>query len=521
MEVSDFDAARALLPAWTPWIAPVLYLACLILIAFVLQRVLRAGNESECGVRRNFEGEEEHWTQRARRVWGRRVLWSQLHWVLALVGMFFGAAWIGPFSAWNKRYFVGCVLVVLYTVMLLGAYGIEAAVHEKKLSFRDYVRGRVAGLLLLHSVFVWAVANAILMPSAWTWTTLGLAIASLGVLFWLLRGGNFVLVRMLGLAQAADTELQNACDRAAEDVGTESVPAWICDGVGLNAFAMPAVPGISFTRMAQALPFDETRAIARHEHGHLLETARQRLLRRLPLGILVLCAFFAPLSEFGFVVWLQLVLISVVAVFFFGARLIKLEEEADEHAHGGEQDESYARALERIHSHNMIPAVIAGQNKSHPDLFYRMQKAGVEPDFAKPAPPISYRRSHFFGCFAILFMLAGLEIARAEVVRLADDPALALAFEPEPEYELEALAERAQSEERREDAVRFYKACDALGRGYRIDIAAQLALLSHELGRHDDAKKHLAAARERRDRRIEVPPDVEELLQRARAQIED
>lgn len=521
MAVTEVEAARALLPSWVPWIGPALYLLGVLAIAALLQRVLRAGNVSEASLRRDFEGQPEHWTRRARRVWGRRVLAQQLTWILALVSIFMGGFLIGPFSLWQVNYFAACVVVLLYGSMIVWGYGIERVVYGEKIAFASYLRGRLVGLLLLYHVVVWAVATAILMPNTWsTASVIGASIA-LGLLVFLSLGGNFWLVRALGLAQRADEELQAACDRAAEDVGAEPVGVWVVDGVDVNAFAVLSVPVVLFTRPATSLPFEERRAVARHEYGHLLEGRRQHMLRRLPLLIVVLIAFFGPLStSLGFFGWLQLVLLVVVLVFFFGARLVKLEESADEHARQGERDEVYARALERIHKYNLFPAILAGQNKSHPDLYFRMQKAGVEPDFSKPEPPVLYRRTHFLACLYFIIALGMLESVRAAFVDAEEDPVLALALGPEAEEPLEELAERAIREGRSAEARSFYGACDVVSGEYRIDLAAELALLAHAAGDAEAAREHLAAARERRDRKIEVQPEIDALLRRARSAIE-
>ena len=65
----------------------------------------------------------------------------------------------------------------------------------------------------------------------------------------------------------------------------------------------------------------------------------------------------------------------------------KAEESADASAKESEASEgTYARALEKIHAASLIPAVL-NRNATHPHLYDRMIKAGITPEYARPAPP--------------------------------------------------------------------------------------------------------------------------------------
>jgi hypothetical protein len=86
-------------------------------------------------------------------------------------------------------------------------------------------------------------------------------------------------------------------------------------------------------------------------------------------------------------------LVLVVLLLWLTARLVgrlarRMEERADEVAHGEQHDDGvYARALETIYEANRVPAVLARKRRPHPDLYDRMEAAGVVPGYPRPAAP--------------------------------------------------------------------------------------------------------------------------------------
>jgi hypothetical protein len=48
-----------------------------------------------------------------------------------------------------------------------------------------------------------------------------------------------------------------------------------------------------------------------------------------------------------------------------------------------------ARALARLYEDNLIPAVLPGRGRTHPDLYDRLLAVGVQPDFPRPTAPSS------------------------------------------------------------------------------------------------------------------------------------
>ncbi len=69
-----------------------------------------------------------------------------------------------------------------------------------------------------------------------------------------------------------------------------------------------------------------------------------------------------------------------------------MEERADQlSARDAAESGTNARALEKIHRSWLLPVVMAGRTKSHPDLYDRMVADGVEPDYPRPPPPARSR----------------------------------------------------------------------------------------------------------------------------------
>src|SRR5207249_9576995 len=77
----------------------------------------------------------------------------------------------------------------------------------------------------------------------------------------------------------------------------------------------------------------------------------------------------------------------------------------------------YARALEKLHRLNLMPAVTSGSGV-HPSLYDRMIAAGVTPDYRRPVAP-TYRRT-FGALMAPVALLGAITVAFA-VWRESDD----------------------------------------------------------------------------------------------------
>lgn len=156
-----------------------------------------------------------------------------------------------------------------------------------------------------------------------------------------------------------------------------------------NAFVFPWSRDMLFTtRISHILETAELKSIVAHELGHLQEPVRYRWGRLLAsVEMMALGLVPSSIYSYGF---LGLFLTFVVYLVLQRIRLIlsqKAELAADRMAMPDDlQARIYARALEKIHEDNLIPAV-TGRHETHPDLWSRMKQAGITPDYPKLDPP--------------------------------------------------------------------------------------------------------------------------------------
>jgi hypothetical protein len=157
-----------------------------------------------------------------------------------------------------------------------------------------------------------------------------------------------------------------------------------------NAFAMPQRREIGFTTRAAALLDDaELRAVAMHELGHLHDRGqlgKQLVLAALLTSLAMLCPLISCIGPAALLVPVAF----VVALPIMAAKTRRGEERADAHVHAHEDGVDagvYARALDRLHADSLVPAVLRGRGVTHPHLYDRMLKAGVQPGFERPLPP--------------------------------------------------------------------------------------------------------------------------------------
>ena len=133
---------------------------------------------------------------------------------------------------------------------------------------------------------------------------------------------------------------------------------------------------------------EELETIIAHELGHLRESLATRWKRMSSLLVIGIVGLLPPIyATFGITGYL----ISIVAAVLF-SRLRRrhsraLERVADVAGHTAQRDDqTYARALEKLHIASLIPAVLH-KHATHPSLYDRMIAAGVTPDYPRPKPP--------------------------------------------------------------------------------------------------------------------------------------
>jgi Zn-dependent protease with chaperone function len=232
-----------------------------------------------------------------------------------------------------------------------------------------------------------------------------------------LNCGLRAVLRGLGIIRPASDRLRAVVARVAEKGGVSprGVEQVALPMANALAFILERKIGVTDAALA-TLDDDQLATVCAHELGHLAEPRRVILARAsgafvFGLFVALVMASTRPiLGSFGIdgMLWgivsaSLFLLVSLLLLRRLGRRM---EIRADSHAAAWEPSPGcYARALERIHQANLVPAVLGSRRYTHPDLYDRMVRAGVTPDYPRPAPP---PRSAFFLGLAGLILAACL-----------------------------------------------------------------------------------------------------------------
>jgi hypothetical protein len=139
-------------------------------------------------------------------------------------------------------------------------------------------------------------------------------------------------------------------------------------------------------RLLEVLTSDELAAVVAHEVGHLKEghKAWWRLgVLWFSCGASFAFAFVDPEDILVFIWTAVAALFALVAGLRAWSR--RREHDADEVAVAASDPAVYARALEKLYEVNLVPAALRGG--AHPSLYDRLKRAGINPDYARPALP--------------------------------------------------------------------------------------------------------------------------------------
>jgi Zn-dependent protease with chaperone function len=219
----------------------------------------------------------------------------------------------------------------------------------------------------------------------------GLMIAAVVLLLCILwdRGGALRVGRALGFFVPAPERLQGIVRDTAASMNIPVQGLWVSRSSLAQAFAMPSTRTLLFSeRLLQLCPDEEIKAICAHELAHLSE-ARTDYSKRYVLWLTFLpWVFLKPmLHRFGLVGFFLLLGTTLLGPVLYRRVSRKLEVRADQIAQANAPEgEAYARALLRIHQDNLLPAVHAKEQATHPHLYDRLIAAGMTPDFPRPVP---------------------------------------------------------------------------------------------------------------------------------------
>jgi Zn-dependent protease with chaperone function len=328
----------------------------------------------------------QHWTERARQLHPARV-------GVVLNGLFVPALialWtyrLHPQQSW------AVVGALAYVGGKLGFAPMERQLYPN-LTFTRRLR-LAAVVLVMHSIqWLTLLLAATFMPVELGWRTVVLAAGYFAVLVFLQLGGGLHVLRRMGVLHAASERLAAIVAEMSRTTGVTPRATWELDTPFVGAYAIPTRGVLMFTTgLLQAAPDDEVQTVCAHEMGHLTES-RWVIAARVISGWMYLPVVFVQPVKHRFgglgVIGIALAILLIRAG---ASRLSRaMERRADKAAASGvNAGPIYARALERIHRMNHIPAVTKKRTlATHPDLYDRLLAANVTPDYPRPLPPNSY-----------------------------------------------------------------------------------------------------------------------------------
>ena len=198
------------------------------------------------------------------------------------------------------------------------------------------------------------------------------------------------LLRLFRLVLPPSPRLTRIVSETSRRSGIPVRAVWESTDAACQAVVFIATRTLVFTRpLVERLSDAEIASICQHELAHLTEPILIACLRIMRRFLLLPLLFAIPLAvRFKS---------PVVVVFLFAPAQIhtlvfsraqrRMEQRADSLTVSATVDPAvYARALEKIHEANQIPAVLGGK-RTHPDLFDRMVAAGAAPNYPRPARP--------------------------------------------------------------------------------------------------------------------------------------
>lgn len=285
-------------------------------------------------------------------------------------------------------------LAAVWAILL--RWQLQRRVQDAQLPLGDFLRSLALFTVLMGGFFgLLSIFFAVLMPWEFNRQTLLVGTCWLASLLFLRSNVMLGMLRSLGWIRAPSERLQRIIDKAAERMALRPKQVFEAPSFVANAFALPTIQGVIFTTATlKALDDQQAETVAAHEICHLSMSKLQLALRTASVVILNTLMLLAKpiIGQFGGPSYLLIAIVAFIFMVLVMGRLSRSEEERADAAaasHLGE-DEVYARALEQIHSVNLIPADLKS-SAGHPPLYDRMLSAGVTPDYERPGKPPLWR----------------------------------------------------------------------------------------------------------------------------------
>lgn len=310
-----------------------------------------------------------------------------------ILGVVFGTAIGGWATVWLEGHNVG---MMPYPPMLAAAC--LGAIHGRVRICARFVQWPVTlgrwltatfTVMVLFPALPVVTVLAVIMPSTWSGATVAYLVAG-GLLLAGPTAWNIRLGRMLCLIRPASPRVARIVAVIAERSQCQPLAVWEMSLLMANAVAFPTQRQIAITSEATASMNDaELAAISAHELGHLQEDRSTHWMRQLAsMSWLPLC-LIKPVHAYWEMHGVMALLVIVwISSSWFSRFSRKMEYAADAAAQRTQSDPAaYAKALERLHEVNLMPAVHDSRTQTYPHLYDRMLAAGVQPDYPRPLPP--------------------------------------------------------------------------------------------------------------------------------------
>lgn len=454
--------ARDLLPWWVP------YLSCVVWIVFtytVGTLFIALGTALNLRALAKIPA-ELHWAERARRVWPIRT--GVGGFVVLAPAVFGGLSFLVPSRLAPRGLWIAtltiCVLLVLPALrmadrtltrrlwpdrpLLAPAEKRRARLFAAVALYPHLYLSGIALLLLPRELNVWAVIASVLYLTLLIAAAFGGGIDILAHLRW-----------VTPIDLAGDSKLAQAVSDAAERTHITPREVYAIPMARVNAFAFPLRRTLVFSKSAtQVLSTAHVSAIAAHELGHIGESRPQAFARSMVVVVLAPIVLAKPfIGVVGYSAFVGGFLLTVFLSLVLRRIARRHEDRADAVAAGHEHAEdhgTYARALEQVYEHNLLPAVMRGK-RPHGHLYDRMRAAGLEPDFPRPEPPPrGVARAASVFATVLLFVVVAVLLQLPDKVVPVDRPELRLAFRTHFEQEdLAVIAARHEYAGDLENAV--------------------------------------------------------------------
>jgi Zn-dependent protease with chaperone function len=385
------------------WVAVLVSLGAAVVLPVIIM-----GLAAFCLPRPRMKNSDEHWAERARRLFPFKALriycLIMLPILYAIGGNFYPDS-ILPIPRWT---FCSLLFLVTFgpTNWIIWRFGRRYQLQPE--SFGQRLRNIAANALLYVLYLLFAITAAIL-PEEWNWRCAVVLSAGLLVYFWLQFDGILRIGRWLGFFRPADQELTEIAREVAHYWQRPTPSAWLYYSGNANAYALPFTRAVLVTEKARALfSPDEMKAVLAHELAHLHEDKSTRLIRLLTpllyIPLIKVILLFLENPEKG-LPFLALCPVIMAGLAVLGRRRRRMEVRADVYGSWLHEDKSiYARALAKLYEANEMPAVMHKKRLPHPDLYDRLLVAGITPDFVRPDSPA--RWGTWLGVLLLLASLA-------------------------------------------------------------------------------------------------------------------